>query len=227
MATTVQAPETQQAAARRTHRFSYLLIAELVLVLGFPALQHLEMGLYGILGIGVFATALYAVFGEGKLTAIAFLLGVPAIAGNLLASFGQTRVFFIPGLIFGTLFMVFVTAVILRSVVAAAQVTMETLYGSIAGYVLLGLTWGGVFFLINTIRPAAFHSTIAPGTAISWPDFMFFSFVTLTTIGYGDIVPVSAMAKSIVILEAVTGIMYPAVMIARLVALHSASAREQ
>lgn len=226
MATTVHAPQTPQTAAC-THRFSYLLAAELLLILGFPLLQHLEMGLYGFLGIGVFGTALYAVFGEGKLTAIAFLLGIPAIVGNLLASFGHTRVFFIPGLVFGTLFLIFVTAVILKSVVAAAQVTMETLYGSIAGYVLLGLTWGGIFFLINSVRPVAFHSTVAPGAAISWPDFMFFSFVTLTTIGYGDIVPVSAIAKSIVILEAVTGIMYPAVMIARLVALHSAGTRER
>lgn len=219
---TIRAP--QGGPAIRPHRFSYLLLAEFILIIGFPLFQGMAMGLYGVLGIGVFATALYAVFGEGRLTAIAFVLGVPAIIGNLLASFGQSRVFFIPGLAFGALFLIFVTSVILKRVVTAEEVTSETLYGSISAYVLLGLTWGGVFFLVENLAPASFHWTTHPGAAVVWPDMMFFSFVTLTTIGYGDVVPASALAKSLVMLEGVTGVMYPAVMIARLVALHSAGA---
>ncbi len=217
------APATQ--IRRRHRRFSYLLIAELTLIVGFPVFEWMEMGLYGFLGIAVFAAALYAVFGEGRWTAIAFALSIPAIAGNFLASFAHTRVFFVPGLIFGVVFLGFVTALILRSVISAVEVSSETLYGAVAGYILIGLTWGAVFFLIATVSPAAFRSTIETAAVIRWPDFMFFSFVTLTTIGYGDIVPVSALAKSLVILEAVTGTMFPAVTIARLVALYGASAR--
>ncbi len=209
------------------HRFSYLLLAELVLILGFPLLQHMQMGLYGVLGIVVFVAALHAVYGEGRWTILAFVLGVPAIAGNLLASSGYTRVLFIPGLIFGSVFLLFVTSLILKSVVAAARVTMETLYGSIAAYVMIGLTWGGIFFLLEAVEPSAFHAALKPGATLPWPDFMFFSFVTLTTVGYGDMVPVSALAKSLVMLEAVTGVMYPAIMIARLVAMYAASLRER
>lgn len=226
MATLIARATEPSQAVGRTHRFSYLLVAELVLILGFPLLQHMQMGLYGVLGIGVFAAALYAVYGEGRLTAIAFVLGIPAIAGNLLASTGYTRVLLVPGLVCGSVFLIFVTAVILKSVLAAARVTQETLYGSIAAYIMLGLTWGGVYFLLETVRPAAFQSTIKAGVNAPWPDFMFFSFVTLTTVGYGDMVPSSALAKSLVMLEAVTGVMYPAIMIARLVALYGASKRE-
>lgn len=218
-------PKSVSQIPLRHHRFSYLLIAELALIVGFPVFEWMEMGLYGVLGIAVFAAALYAVFGEGRWTAIAFVLGIPAIAGNFLASFAHTRVFFVPGLVFGVVFLGFVATLILKSVISAVEVSSETLYGAVAGYILIGLTWGAGFFLMATVAPSAFRSTIENAAAMRWPDFMFFSFVTLTTIGYGDIVPVSAFAKSLVILEAVTGIMFPAVTIARLVALYSASAR--
>ena len=226
MATLIAREPRSAPDARRTHRFSYLLVAELALILGFPLLQPMQMGLYGVLGIGVFAAALYAVYGEGRLTAIAFVLGIPAIAGNLLASSGYTRMFLVPGVVCGTLFLIFVTAVLLKSVIAAARVTLQTLYGSIAAYVMIGLMWGGIYFLLETLRPAAFHSALKPGVPVPWQDFMFFSFVTLTTVGYGDMVPVAALAKSLVMLEAVTGVMYPAIMIARLVALYGANKRE-
>ncbi len=227
MSTLLARPSETAPQVHPQHRFSYLLVAELVLILGFPLLQHMQMGLYGVLGIVVFAAALHAVYGEGRWTVLAFVLGIPAIAGNLLASSGYTRVFFVPGLICGALFLIFVTSLILKSVIAAARVTLETLYGSIAGYMMIGLTWGGVYFLLESVNPSAFHAVLKPGAVLPWADFMFFSFVTLTTVGYGDMVPVSALAKSLVMLESVMGVMYPAIMIARLVAIYSAGARER
>jgi hypothetical protein len=116
--------------------------------------------------------------------------------------------------------------VIVRAVVTTAKVTIDTLYGAVAAYILMGLTWGNLYFLIETIWPSSFSSPMIAGTQITGQDFIFFSFVTLTTIGYGDILPASAIAKSFVILEAVTGIMYPAIMIARLIALHSTNRNE-
>jgi hypothetical protein len=154
------------------------------------------------------------------------VLATLAVVGNLTSTFTDSRFFLLQGRVFGTIFLIFATAVILRSVVTAAKVTIETLYGAIAAYVLLGLTWGAVYFLTESLWPASFHSPILPGSQISAPDFVFFSFVTLTTIGYGDVIPAAGIAKSLVIVEAVAGIMYPAVMIARLIALHSANPEE-
>lgn len=228
---TARSPRLAEEPQRRLrHRFSYLLAAECGLIVGSPILNQLGMDpkLFRVLGVGVFATALYVVIGEGWVTAVAFVLGIPAIGANLLEFFGFTGAFSIPGLVFGVVFMCFATGVILRCVITTAKVTFETLYGAVAGYVLMGITWGAVYFLMETFWPASFRSSIQPGAQISGaPDFLFFSFVTLTTVGYGDIVPASGLAKSGVILEALTGILYPAVMIARLIALHSADQDRQ
>ncbi len=210
------------------HRFSYLLLAEFVLIVGCPILQEFGIGppIWGILGIGLFIAAIFAVIGRGRPTAVAILLGIPAIVGAVFTALGYSSPLWPPGSLFGTIFLVYITTLILLSVIKAAQVTIETLYGAVAAYVLLGITWGDLYFLIETLRPSSFTSPLMAGSQISGPNFIFFSFVTLTTIGYGDIVPASPIAKSFVILEAVTGIMYPAIMIARLIALHSASPRD-
>ncbi len=228
MATLTTRPQVAAGVQPMRQRFSYLLVAEFALIIAGPILQELGMGrpLWSILGIGVFVTALFAATGQGRTTAVAALLGIPAILGAFMTAFGFTSRFLPPGSLFGTVFMVYITVVILRSVIRAAKVTIDTLYGAVAAYVLLGISWGSMYFLVESFWPSSFTSPIMPGTQISGPDFIFFSFVTLTTIGYGDIVPASGMAKSFVILEAVTGIMYPAVMIARLIALHSANPDE-
>ncbi len=210
------------------HRFSYLLLAEFVLIVGCPILQEFGIGppIWGILGIGLFIAAIFAVIGGGRPTAVAILLGIPAIVGAVFTALGYSSPLWPPGSLFGTIFLVYITTLILLSVIKAAQVTIETLYGAVAAYVLLGITWGDLYFLIETLWPSSFTSPLMAGSQITGPNFIFFSFVTLTTIGYGDIVPASPIAKSFVILEAVTGIMYPAIMIARLIALHSATPRD-
>ncbi len=209
-------------------RFSYLLLAEFVLIVGCPILQEFGIGppIWGILGIGLFIAAIFAVIGGGRPTAVAILLGIPAIVGAVFTALGYSSPLWPPGSLFGTIFLVYITTLILLSVIKAAQVTIETLYGAVAAYVLLGITWGDLYFLIETLWPSSFTSPLMAGSQITGPNFIFFSFVTLTTIGYGDIVPASPIAKSFVILEAVTGIMYPAIMIARLIALHSATPRD-
>ncbi len=209
-------------------RFSYLLVAEVALIIGGPILLEWGVGrpLWSLLGIAVFVTSFFAATGQGRATVVAALLGIPAILGAFITALDYKSRLLPPGSLFGTVFMVYITVLILRSVIRTAKVTIDTLYGAVAAYVLLGITCGSVYFLLETFWPFSFTSPLMPGAQISGPDFVFFSFVTLTTIGYGDIVPASGIAKSFVILEAVTGIMYPAVMIARMIALHSANPDE-
>jgi hypothetical protein len=99
-------------------------------------------------------------------------------------------------------------------------VTTETLYGAVAAYLLLGLTWGWTYGLVGLLQPGSFRSLVKPDGRVEGPEYMFLSFITLTSVGYGDIVPVSAYARMLAILEAVAGQMYLAVFIARLVGLH-------
>ena len=104
--------------------------------------------------------------------------------------------------------------VVLAQVMASGPVTMHRILGAIAVYLLLGLTWAGAYNLVALLDPGAFSS---PEPSLG--DLLYYSFVTLTTVGYGDITPVTQAARSLAMLEALIGQLYPAILLARLVSL--------
>jgi hypothetical protein len=86
---------------------------------------------------------------------------------------------------------------------------------------MLGFAFGSAYYLFYILQPGAFAMSGAkPAAAV--PDLMYFSFITLTTLGYGDTTPVSKAARAFTELEAVAGVLYMAVFMARLVSLQSA-----
>ena len=91
----------------------------------------------------------------------------------------------------------------------------EKLLAAVNFYFLTGITFGFVYTLLNLMLPGAFDFPSAGSW--DWPDFIYFSFINLTTLGYGDITPVAPLAKSLVVLESATGVLSPTVMISRFV----------
>lgn len=89
--------------------------------------------------------------------------------------------------------------------------------GAIAVYLLLGLAWAHGYAIVDTLIPGSFHSTV--GSLFSVSEWYYYSFATLTTLGYGDIVPIKQVSRSLATGEALTGQLYLTVLIARLVAL--------
>jgi len=120
------------------------------------------------------------------------------------------------------LFLSYTTALILWHVLAETEITSDTLYGAVCVYLLSGVTWMTLSRVIETLHPGSFAVSAAqhPGQGVTWSDLVFFSFVTLTTLGYGDMLPVTSPARSLVVLEAVFGVLYPAILVARLVGLY-------
>lgn len=103
-------------------------------------------------------------------------------------------------------------------VFAAGTINIYRIYGAIAVYLILGLVWANAYVVIYLLQPDAFQ--FAPGAQAFEPpisEMIYFSFVTLTTIGFGDIVAIHPMARSLVILEGLVGQLYPAILLARLV----------
>jgi hypothetical protein len=122
------------------------------------------------------------------------------------------------------LFIGFVFVSVFCSIVRAPEVNTETLCAGVAGYLLLGMFWAFAYTVLASLSPNAF--AFAARTA--WPrcemkgfTAVFFSYVTLSCVGSGDIVPVSPVAQMLSMIEAMVGAFYMAVMIARLVGLHS------
>jgi len=97
--------------------------------------------------------------------------------------------------------------------------------GAVFGYFFIGLMWGFVFSVLESLQPGSFR--VGGGQAAELNKFMYYSFVTQTTLGYGDITPVTPPARSLSLLEAVIGQFYQAVLIARLVGLHIAQSFEK
>jgi hypothetical protein len=124
------------------------------------------------------------------------------------------------------LFMVLLGAIFVllaRWLVRATHVDMEVLCAAICGYLLLGVLWTGLFATVAKLRAMmnlsdAFVSTLTPH--LGFGDLLYFSFTTLTTTGYGDIIPRGSEVRMLAVMEAMVGLFYNAIVIARFVALY-------
>jgi hypothetical protein len=111
-------------------------------------------------------------------------------------------------------------------------VTFDTIFGAVCAYLLLGVTWGTAYALLVVISPDSL--SVSPGLAHAsgWgepisaftPVLQYYSFTTLATLGYGDVSPLSPGARALSVMEGLAGQLYLAVLVARLVAIHTARA---
>ncbi|MEE9605135.1 MAG: potassium channel family protein, partial [Candidatus Scalindua sp.] len=127
---------------------------------------------------------------------------------------------------FGIAFIAFLVAVILSFIFGEQEVTSNVIYGAIVVYLLIAIMWAFVFSVLESIHPGSFaigESQIEAGRSL----FIYYSFVTITTLGYGDITPITATASSFSVLEAVTGQIYLVVLVARLVGMHIAQSMDR
>ena len=101
-----------------------------------------------------------------------------------------------------------------------SEINVHRYQGAFATYVLLGVMFAQGFELVAMVEPGAFQILGAPATYDTiLPRLLYYSFTTLTTLGYGDITPIHPYARSLAVLESLVGVIYPAVLIARLVSL--------
>ena len=120
------------------------------------------------------------------------------------------------------IFSSFTASIILWHVLREDKITSDTLFGAVCAYLLIGHTWTTLYMLLEVLHPGSFYVGTAqnPDHMVNISDLSYFSIVTLTTLGYGDITPVTSTARSFAALEALFGVMYNAILIARLVGLY-------
>jgi hypothetical protein len=217
--------EQQILRAPKQGKFFYLFLAQVLLLALFPYLDKpgLSTIFFRLLGAAAFLSGVYAVSNKRAQWITALILAVAAGGLNTLFVFRSDPKIAVPTLICTILFLVFTLVSLLRAVVRDDRVTHDTIYGALSVYLLMAIAWGAAYLLVVTVQPGAFSMDPArhANHVMDWFDCMFYSFVTLTTIGYGDIVPVTAQARSLSILEAINGTLYMAVLVARFVGLYS------
>lgn len=156
-----------------------------------------------------------------RLAALLTVLALTVIAARLLDGFLPSGVIgaWHDALLIATL-IVLATAVGIN-VFGSRRSVGDRLFGAIALYLLLGVIWASAYALVSVTVPDAFAGRLpARATMFDWG---YFSLVTLTTVGYGDITPVAHVARSLAALEALIGQLYPAIIIARLVSAHDSA----
>jgi hypothetical protein len=196
----------------------------MLLFIATPFLEELRNGelLEASLFTLVLVMAVFAVGRDRAVLTVAGILAVPAILGKWLDQLQPQRV--PPHLILGfeLALVVFVVAILLRFILQTAEVDAEVLCAAISVYFLLGVLWSLTYLFVGQSSPASFSFSYGPGSRNSMDAFnaFYLSFGNLTTIGASGITPISKLARTLTVMEAVTGTLYMAVLVARLVALY-------
>lgn len=217
---------------RAARRASYkLLFLSLVLLLaGTPVLELVGVsgrGIFSALFVLAFVSCLAAALLHARWLFLLLLALLAVEAASLLVPPGSRP--FAEGLRLGVLLLLqgLMLAILLADVARARRVTTDTILGACSVYLLLGLLFAQVFLLLEQVDPGSFSELASgPGGAADVEAhrgaLTYFSFVTLTTLGYGDVAPVRVPARSLSVLEAALGQLYVAIVIARLVAVQIA-----
>jgi len=207
------------------HSVAWFLGALVFMFVTAPFVEEMPNGnlIETVLLSVVLGAAVLAVGGRRRTLIVASVLVAPVVGARWLHHFhlhDGTYVFHVSAFL---VFLAFVVFQFLRFILRSPRVNSEVLCAAVATYLLLGLLWAAAYTLVARLVPGSFAGVAAGGPPLHGFDALYFSLITLTTVGYGYIAPVSDPARMLAMMEAVTGTMYMAVLVARLVSLHSAS----
>ncbi len=223
----------------RRDRFLVLLAALVLIFLVAPFVEILRLGpfltrllLTGVF-IGLLLSAVFALDPSRRSRRVALCLLAPALIFEATTIWSTSKYLVLTEYFFSALFLAYMIVIILKVIFEQKYVTANMIYAALCAYFLLGMFWSAIYSTIWVLDESAFRHPPATepgvtqflvGTTISAVS-LYYSFVTMTTLGYGDVVPLSSAARSLSSLQAVVGQLYLAVLVARLVGLHIAHAR--
>lgn len=213
----------ERLAIRVGSRHATLLATLLALLAVYPFLGDHRGARWTIdlVTLGVLVASSSAIAGRGSRRVAAWLLGVPAVAASAFSrSFG---IDWVDPVAYSSraLFFGFLIVVIFGDIWRRNDVTMDAVLGACNVYILLGIAWGSLYALLDWAEPLSFPAS-ASGQPLGEFDLVYFSFVDLTTIGFGDIVPATPQARGLAAVQGLVGQLYLAIIIARLVGLEIA-----
>ncbi len=214
-------------------RYLTLLIALLLLFALYPFIDQevAETRHVGIFFAMVLIAGAYAVSHDRRFLAAAIVLAAGTVGAQWLAyaqHMNPISTAISRG--FACLFFLLTTIAILSNILKSKTVTSDTIYGAICAYLLLGLMWAFLFCTLEVLHPGSLLADGQPIAAghVAFPQFammnslIYYSLSTLSTVAYGDILPKSGPARAFANLEGISGQMYLAILIARLVAMQIA-----
>lgn len=204
-------------------RCFYLFLSILVLIVVAPFLTETVHGRVLVQAAEVFVL-IASVAAVGRTTmpfVIALLLGIPAFLfqSSITFGYGDSETFRIWSNIFHGTFYLVAIVYLLRYVFSPDVMTDDKLFGAASVYLMLAIMFTYAYLIVQLVEPGAFGAR-AGERPRTFYDLLYMSFGVLTSNGPGDVTPVGAKVRSIVILEQITGVLYVAILIARLAGIY-------
>jgi Ion channel len=199
---------------------SLFLVLQVLIAFILPAIGfgREDFHRYTALGYSVMLISGVAIgWGRPKVFVPAAIIGAVALVFRWLVFWRPTPVFTLWNDWTTIVAVLAITVILLTQIFREGRVTHMRIQGAIAVYLLMGAGWAHAYHIAAVVHPGSFN--FPAGEYVEHADWNYFSFVTLTTVGYGDITPVHPIARTLAVAEALTGQLYLAVMIARLVAM--------
>ena len=216
-----------QIGKHRIGHFRFLLFAIVLMFALRPFLEgYVNIGLLtDIFFFLILLSGAYAFSYQRRTFLVVLFIAVPTLLLGVTSHFLASEPIEIAKRIGIALFLGYVLVIILSHIFREKEVTEDLITGAVCAYLLIGMLWTFVFYFLELAHEGSFaHSNQALHDIGA---FLYFSFVTLTTLGYGDVVPLTGPARSLAILEAVMGQLYLAITIARLVGVHASQPRSR
>ena len=206
------------------NNFSYLLLALLILLFGIPLADDLSLGSVPLVRALVFSLLMVvgvrSLRGGGRYFSVGMAFAVIGVLLNVLAVNLDSAAMFYGSIValFGFLLVAIVFT--LTRVAIGTDINFNRVIGAVCVYLLLGAIWAFAYSFFDAVSPGSFTG-FSPLEDREWDsEWLYFSFVTMTTLGYGDISPVSATARALAYMQAVFGQFYIAILVAGLVSAY-------
>lgn len=204
---------------------AWLLLSLVALVVLYPFLEPFPGGRAAIAAFDlvILFLALRAARATGQEARIGYVLVWPAMALHIAAAFQPHPMFMLANLATQAMFHAFVVVCLLRYMLRDEVMTLDELFAAAGLYVLMAFVFAYLYAMLERLAPGAFFINPAndPDGLTSWWDLLYFSFTCLTSVGFGEITPVSDHARSLVMIQQMIGVLYLALVISRLVALQA------
>jgi Ion channel len=202
------------------HKFFLLFLFLLAILVLYPYLQDEGFGYFAfrVVSAAGIVIAVYAIRLRRTLLLVALLLAIPAVLERMLPRHINIGVLSLLSIALSFVFDVFVVVAIFRRVFTTETPNSEAIFGALCIYLLVGFSFASVYGMVAAIQPKAFYldPLINLHTIPDRFDFIYYSFATMTSLGAAGITAVSAPARSLSVIQSVIGVLYLAVLIARL-----------
>ena len=195
-------------------RFIYIILSIMLVILISPYIRNIGKAGHiftTLLAAMIPLTSFYALTADRNRAIIILFLAAPFVILDGMSMFFAYRYLLIAAISFGVILYFYIVVLLVNNLLSYRVVTADLIYCAISTYFLIGVMWSGIYMVLEGIYPGSFSGISEAG------DLLYFSFVTLTTVGFGDILPQTIISKRLVIFEAATGYIYLAVIIAMIV----------